>query len=101
MQDSGGPFESPTALAKCVVGGDVLLHGAGVVAILVHRACFNSKWVGNGATAHRLVLAGRRKGLASYNRLKRLPKAAWAIVVGMKLASFVFCGLIFDTSPGA
>jgi len=66
-----------------------------VVAIEVHRAGFNSKLVGNGATVHRLVLASRSKGLAIYNRLKRLPKAAWAIVVGMKLASFLLLRIDF------
>jgi len=48
-----------------------------VVAIEVHWASFTSKLVGNGATVHRLVLASRGKGLASYNRHKRLPKVAW------------------------
>ena len=97
MQEPGGLFESPTALAKCVVGGHVLFHGACVVAIEVHRASFN---VGNGAAVHRLVLASRSKGLASYNRLKRIPNAAWAIIVGMKFASFFFV-LISDSSPSA
>jgi len=46
------------------------------------------KVIGNRATVHRLVLASRGKGLASYNRFKLLLKSAWAIAVGMKLASF-------------
>ena len=76
------------------------IQPARVAAVDVHRASFNSKLVGNGATLHRLVLASLGKGLASYNRLKRLSQAAGAIVVGIKLASF-FGGLISDTSPSA
>ena len=36
LQESGGPFESPIALARCAVGGDVLLHGERTVTIEGH-----------------------------------------------------------------
>jgi len=84
MQKIEGPFKPPKALAKCVVGGDVPLHGGNLVAIEGHRARVGTKVIGNGATVHRLVLESRGKSLASYTKLKQLLKAAWAIVVGMK-----------------
>ena len=101
VQGSAGPFESPQALAKFVVGGDVPLHGGKMVTIEGHRARFGSKVLGNGATVHRLVLASRGKGLAKYTRFKQLLKAAWAIIVGMILIFRFLFGLISDTSPSA
>ena len=90
-QNVAGPFKPPKALAKCVFGGDVPLHGGGVVTIEGHRARFGLKVIGNGATVHRLVLSSRGRGLASYTKLKQLLKAAWAIVVGMRLGyDFLF-----------
>ena len=86
MQRSGGPFEPPKALAKFVVGGDVPLYGGGMVTIENHRAGFNSKVLGNGATVHRLVLASRGKCLGSYTSFKELLTAGLGIVVGMKSA---------------
>jgi len=85
MQNGEGPFESSKALAKFVVGGDVPLHGGRMVTIASHRTRFGLKVIGNGATIHRLIFASRGKGLASYAKFKHLLKAAWAIVVGMRL----------------
>ena len=90
MRKSGGPFVSPPSLAEFVVGGDVPLHNGMAVTIGGHRAQFGSKVIGNGATVHRLILASRGKSLASYTKLKHLLKAAWAIIVGMRVAIVPF-----------
>ena len=82
IQNSHGPFESPKALARFVVGGDVPLHDEEMVTIQGHRAHFGWTVIGNGATVHRLILASRGKGLANYAKFKHLLKAAWAVVTG-------------------
>ena len=48
MQKSGGPFESPSSLAKWVAGGDIPLHGGRAITIEGHRAQFGLKVIGNG-----------------------------------------------------
>ena len=84
VQNSQSLFESPKALAKFVVGGDVTLHDGKMVTIQGHRAHFGSTLIGgNGATVHRLVLASRGKSLANYATFKHLLKAALGIVVGV------------------
>ena len=90
MQKPDGPFQSPPSLAKWVAGGDVLLDSGQAVTIESHRTQFGSVVIGNGATVHRLILASRGKSLGSYTKLKELLKAAWVIVVGMKLAGASF-----------
>ena len=100
MQKSDGPFDSPPSLAEFVAGGDVPLHSGRVVIIEGHRADFGLKVFGNGATVHRLVLASRSKSLASYNKLKQLLKAAWAIVLGMKFV-MALCSLVSNTPRSA
>ena len=98
VQNSRGPFKSPKALAKFVVGGDVHLHDGRLVTIGGHRARLGAAVSGNGATLHRLVLARRGKSLASYTKFKHLLKAAWAIVSGVKVF-YDFDALASDTSP--
>ena len=97
VQNSRGLFESPKALAKFVVGGDIHLHDGRLVTVGGHRARLGAAVLGNGATLHRLILARRGKSLASYTKFKHLLKAAWAIVSGVKL----FCdfdALVSDAS---
>jgi hypothetical protein len=95
MQKSDGPLKSPKGLAKFIIGGDVRTDSGSAVTIEGHRARFGSTVIGNGATLHRLVLASHGKSLASYAPLKQLLKAAWAIVIGMKvLVSFLLFKLI-------
>ena len=96
MQNSQSPFESPKALAKFIVGGDVPLHDGRMVTIQGHRAHFDSTVIGNGATVHRLILASRGKSLANYAKYKHLLKAALGIVIGMK-SSFELVGSLPDT----
>jgi hypothetical protein len=87
MQNSGGPFKPPRALAKYVVGGDVPLREGENVTIQSHRARFDSTVIGNGATLHRLVLASRGKSLANYSSFKELLVGALHIVLGMNFIS--------------
>ena len=98
MQRVDGSFSFPKALAKFVVGGDVSLDNGGEVTIAKHRARFGSKVIGNGSTVHRLVLASRGKGLASYSSFKQLLMAALGIVVGMKLV-YALSRPVSDTIP--
>ena len=86
MQAPGGAFQAPPSLAKWVVGGDIALHNGQAVTIQGHRAQFGSRVIDHGATLHRLVLASCGKSLGSYTKFKHLLKAAWAIVIGKKVA---------------